>query len=249
MLPEALLLGAGSPDAFTLRATRLTPSVGLATVPSQVDASSDRPSIAVLPFANMSGDPEQEYFADGMVEDILTALSHVRWLFVIARQSSFSYKGRAVDVRQIGRELGVRYVVEGSVRKSGNRVRIAAQLIDAETDAHIWAERYDRDMRTSSPCRTKSRSGSSAPSSLRFGQLKSNARLPSRPAVSPPTTPICVRSRTITRRPERQSLAPKAVAEAIDLDPGYAEALGTLADCIAIRISTGWHESRRRENR
>jgi TolB-like protein len=87
----------------------------------------------------MSGDPEQEYFADGMVEDILTALSRVRWLYVIARQSSFSYKGRAVDVKQIGRELGVRYVTEGSVRKFGNRVRVTAQLIDAETEAHLWA--------------------------------------------------------------------------------------------------------------
>ena len=93
----------------------------------------DRPSIAVLPFDNMSGDPEQEYFADGMVDDILSALSHVRWLFVIARQSSFSYKGKAVDVKQIGRELGVRYVVEGSVRKAGSRVRIVAQLIETET--------------------------------------------------------------------------------------------------------------------
>ena len=107
----------------------------------------DRPSIAVLPFANLSGDPEQEYFADGMVDDILTALSRVRWLFVIARQSSFIYKVRAADVKQIGRELGVRYVVEGSVRKSGNRVRIVAQLIETETGAHIWADRYDGDLR------------------------------------------------------------------------------------------------------
>ena len=103
----------------------------------------DRPSIAVLPFANLSGDPEQEYFADGMVEDILTALSRVRWLFVIARQSSFSYKRRAVDVKQIGRELGVRYVTEGSVRKYGNSVRVTAQLIDAETGAHLWADRFE----------------------------------------------------------------------------------------------------------
>jgi adenylate cyclase len=106
----------------------------------------DRPSIAVLPFQNMSGDPEQEYFADGMVEDILTALSRIRWLFVIARNSSFTYKGRAVEVKQVARELGVRYVLEGSVRRGGNRVRVTAQLIDAETGAHIWAERYDRDL-------------------------------------------------------------------------------------------------------
>jgi TolB-like protein len=105
----------------------------------------DRPSIAVLPFTNLSGDPEQEYFADGMVEDIIMALSRVRWLFVIARNSSFTYKGRSVDVRQVGRELGVRYTLEGSVRKSANRVRVGAQLVDAVTGHHVWAQRYDRE--------------------------------------------------------------------------------------------------------
>src|SRR5438132_1199484 len=103
----------------------------------------DKPSIAVLPFANMSGDPEQEYFADGMVEEIITALSRIRWLFVIARNSSFTYKGQAVDVKRVGRELGVRYVLEGSVRKAGQRVRITAQLIEAETGTHLWADRFD----------------------------------------------------------------------------------------------------------
>ena len=103
----------------------------------------DKPSIAVLPFANMSGDPEQEYFADGMVEEIITALSRIRWLFVIARNSSFTYKGQAVDVKQVGRELGVRYVLEGSVRKAGGRVRITAQLIDALNGTHLWADRFD----------------------------------------------------------------------------------------------------------
>jgi adenylate cyclase len=103
----------------------------------------DKPSIAVLPFANMSGDPEQEYFADGMVEEIITALSRIRWLFVIARNSSFTYKGQSVDVKQVGRELGVRYVLEGSVRKAGGRVRITGQLINATTGTHIWADRFD----------------------------------------------------------------------------------------------------------
>jgi adenylate cyclase len=102
-----------------------------------------KPSIAVLPFHNMSGDPEQEYFGDGMVEEIITALSRIRWLFVIARNSSFAYKGKSVDVKQVGRQLGVRYVLEGSVRKAGNRVRITAQLIEAETGAHLWADRFD----------------------------------------------------------------------------------------------------------
>ena len=98
----------------------------------------DKPSIAVLPFQNMSGDPEQEYFADGMVEDIITGLSRIKWLFVIARNSSFVYKGKAVDIRQVGRELGVRYVLEGGVRRAGNRLRITGQLIEAETLAPNW---------------------------------------------------------------------------------------------------------------
>ena len=106
----------------------------------------DKPSIAVLPFANMSNDPEQEFFADGIAEDIITALSHYASLFVIARNSCFTYKGRAVDVKQIGRELGVRYVLEGSLRKAGNRIRVTAQLVEAETGNHVWAERYDRDL-------------------------------------------------------------------------------------------------------
>jgi adenylate cyclase len=103
----------------------------------------DRPSIAVLPFQNLSGDPEQDYFADGMVEEIITALSRIRWLFVIARNSSFTYKGQAVDVKQVGKELGVLYVLEGSVRKAGNRIRITGQLLDATTGAHLWADRFD----------------------------------------------------------------------------------------------------------
>ena len=106
----------------------------------------DKPSIAVLPFVNMSGDPEQEYFADGITEDIITALSHHRWFFVIARNSTFVYKGRAVDVKQAARELGVRYVLEGSVRRVGQRVRITGQLIEAESGNHLWAERFDRDL-------------------------------------------------------------------------------------------------------
>ena len=97
----------------------------------------------MLPFENLTGDPEQEYFADGMVEEIITALSRIRWLFVIARNSSFTYKGRAVDVKQVGKELGVMYVLEGSVRKGGNRIRITAQLLDAINGAHLWADRFD----------------------------------------------------------------------------------------------------------
>jgi TolB-like protein len=107
-------------------------------------AASDRPAIAVLPFTNMSGDPEQEYFSDGISEDIITALSKLRWFFVIARNSSFIYKGKAVHLKQVAEELGVDYVIEGSVRKAGDRVRITAQLNDVATGSHIWAEHYDR---------------------------------------------------------------------------------------------------------
>ena len=106
----------------------------------------DRPSIAVLPFANMSGDPEQEHFADGISEDLITGLARIRWLFVIARNSTFIYKGRAVDVKRVSRDLGVRYVLEGSVRRAGTRLRISAQLVDALTGGHHWAERYDREI-------------------------------------------------------------------------------------------------------
>ncbi|SIO54392.1 adenylate cyclase [Bradyrhizobium erythrophlei] len=121
-------------------------SASTVSEPHQALPLPDKPSIAVLPFQNMSGDPEQEYFADGMVEDIITALSRFKWLFVIARNSSFTFKGKAVDIKEVGRRLGVRYVLEGSVRKAAGKVRIAGQLIDAVTGAHLWADRFERDL-------------------------------------------------------------------------------------------------------
>jgi len=127
---------------YRLLPSRQPPAVA-DTAPQPSLPAPDKPSIAVLPFLNLSSDPEQEYFADGMVEEIVTALSRIRWLFVVARTSSFAYKGQAPDVRRIGRELGVRYVLEGSVRKTGNRVRITAQLVDASTGAHLWADRFE----------------------------------------------------------------------------------------------------------
>jgi adenylate cyclase len=129
-----------------VRAYRIELSGASALSARQSLALPDKPSIAVLPFANMSGDPEQEYFADGVSEDIITAISRLRWFFVIARNSSFVYKGKSVDVKQVGNQLGVRYVLEGSVRKSGQKVRITAQLIDASNGNHIWADRYDGDL-------------------------------------------------------------------------------------------------------
>ena len=131
-----------SPSAVKSKGGETDPGA-LNVVPSGEVALPDQPSVAVLPFLNLSGDPDQDYFADGVVEDIIGALSRMRWLFVIARNSSFTYKGRAVDVKQVGRELGVRYVLEGSVRKAGNRVRVTGQLIDAAAGAHLWAEHFD----------------------------------------------------------------------------------------------------------
>ena len=133
--------------ARPMRAYRIaTGPVSAATKETPALALPDKPSIAVLPFANLSADPEQEFFADGIAEDVITALSRYPSLFVIARNSSFTYKGRAVDVKQIGRELGVRYVLEGSLRKSGDRIRVTTQLVEAHTGKHVWAERYDRDL-------------------------------------------------------------------------------------------------------
>jgi TolB-like protein/class 3 adenylate cyclase/Flp pilus assembly protein TadD len=139
--------------AEPMRAWRAQPGSMAPSAPTRSSAEPnaplalpDKPSIAVLPFQNMSGDQEQEYFADGMVEDIITGLSRSKSLFVIARNSTFTYKGKAVDIRQVGRELGVRYVLEGSVRKAGKRVRVTAQLIDTSTDAHIWADKFDSDL-------------------------------------------------------------------------------------------------------
>ena len=169
----------------------------------------DKPSIAVLPFQNMSGDPEQEYFADGMVEEIITALSRIRWLFVIARNSSFIYKGRSVDVRQVGRELGVRYVLEGSVRRAGNRVRITGQLIDATLDAHLWADRFDGSLETSSSCRKKWLSVSPASSSPRCRRPKfvvlSSARRRTRPLMIFIYAPCRMLSLGGSREPSRRS--------------------------------------------
>jgi len=127
---------------FTRKGVRFVGEV--MEIPDQVrPAVADKPSIAILPFRNMSGDPKQDYFVDGMVEEIIAALSRIRWLFVIAGNSSFVRKGQAIDVKQVGRERGVRYVLEGSVRKSGNRVRISGQLIDAIAGSHLWADHFD----------------------------------------------------------------------------------------------------------
>jgi TolB-like protein/DNA-binding SARP family transcriptional activator len=204
----------------------------------------DRPSIAVLPFANMSGDPEQEYFADGMVDDILMALSRVRWLFVIARQSSFIYKVRSADVQQIGRELGVRYVVEGSVRKSGTRVRIIAQLIETETGAHVWADRFEGDLRDIFALQDEitERIVSAVEEKVRDAEIR---RARAKPTESLTAYDLYLRAlptwfgQTEVDYRRTQLL----LGQALDADPEYAEALGTLTDSVNTRTIQGWHES------
>jgi TolB-like protein len=201
----------------------------------------DKPSIAVLSFQNLSADPEQEYFADGVVEDITMALSLFRWLFVIARNSSFTYKGRAVDVKQIGRELGVRYVLEGSVRKAGNRIRIAGQLIDAETGAHLWADRFEgalEDVFELQDHVTSSVVGAIAPK-LQHEEIKRATRKPTESLVA---YDYYLRGLASARRwtKDANGEALQHFCKAIELDPGLACAYGMAAWCYTQRKARGW---------
>jgi adenylate cyclase len=192
----------------------------------------DRPSIAVLPFQNMSGDAEQDYFVDGMVEDIITGLSRIKWLFVIARNSTFTYKGRAVDVKQVGRELGVRYVLEGSVRKAGDRVRITGQLIDTATGAHLWAERYDRkadDIFALQDEITLSVVGAIEPS-LRQVEIERVKRKRS-DSLDAYDLVLQAQPDVYSRHPERCAKALVLLQRALALDPAYALAHAYAAEC------------------
>jgi TolB-like protein/DNA-binding SARP family transcriptional activator len=191
----------------------------------------DKPSIAVLPFQNMSGDPEQEYFVDGMVEEIITALARIRWLLVIARNSSFTYKGQAVDVRQVGRELGVRYVLEGSVRKAGNRVRISAQLIDAGSGAHLWADRFDGSLEEI--FELQDRVASSVAGVIEPAlQAAEAARSVGRPTADLPAYDLYLRAHAMIWSSARQiSQALPLLEQAIARDPCYGPALAWAAYC------------------
>jgi TolB-like protein len=200
-----------------------------------------KPSIAVLPFQNLSADPEQEYFADGIVEDITMALSRFRWLFVIARNSSFTYKGRAVDVKQVGRELGVRYVLEGSVRRAGNRIRIAGQLIDAETGAHLWADRFDgalADMFDLQDHVTSSVVGAIAPK-LQHAEITRAGR---KPTENLDAYDYYLRGLAKARRwtKDANKEALQLFCKAIELDPSLAPAYGMAAWCYVRRKAHGW---------
>ena len=201
----------------------------------------DKPSIAVLPFQNMSGDPEQEYFADGIVEDIITALSRFRQLFVIARNSSFVYKGRAVDVKQVSRELGVRYVLEGSVRKASNRIRITAQLIDATTAAHLWAERFDgglEDVFELQDLVTARVVGEIAPK-LEQAEIE---RAKHKPTESLDAYDHYLRGRENLNRGNQESTEAALCnfARAIEIDPDFASAHAMAAWCYLWRKVNGW---------
>ena len=200
----------------------------------------DKPSVAVLPFANMSGDPEQEYFADGMVEEIITALSRIRWLFVIARNSTFTYKGRAVDVKQIGRELGVRYVLEGSVRKGGNRVRITAQLIDATNGAHLWADRFDGSLEDVFELQDKvaiSVAGVIEPT-LRHSEIE-RARRKRPDSLDAYDLYLRALPDAFAAMPEDADKALALLGKAIELEPDFAAAHAIIAFCHEQRYLRG----------
>src|SRR5258708_8851339 len=211
------------------------------SVPKPALALPNKPSVAVLPFVNLSSDPEQEYFADGVVEDITMALSRFHWLFVIARNSSFTYKGRAVDVKQVGRELGVRYVLEGSVRKAGNHIRIAGQLIDAETGAHLWADHFEgalQDMFDLQDHVTASVVGAITPK-VQVEEIKRATR---KPTENLDAYDYYLRGlskiRKMTADAHREAV--QLFCKAIELDRGLACAYGMAAYSIVVRKARGW---------
>ena len=211
----------------------------------------DKPSIAVLPFQNMSGDPEQEYFADGMVEEIITALARIHWLFVIARNSTFIYKGQAVDVKRVGRELGVRYVLEGSVRKGGNRVRITAQLIEAENGAHLWADRFDGSIEDVFEFQDEvaSRVAGVIEPTLHSVEARRSVERPTNDLTA---YDLYLRAYSLgfvwAKEPTLQALG--LLEKAIERDPQYGPALGLAAVCRFQIDLNGWTddlEANRRE--
>jgi TolB-like protein/class 3 adenylate cyclase len=203
----------------------------------------DKPSIAVLAFENLSGDPEQEYFADGMVEEIITALSRFRWLFVIARNSSFTYKGQAVDVKRVGRELGVRYVLEGSVRRAGGRVRITAQLIEAQTATHLWADRFDGSLQDVFELQDQvanNVAGVIEPV-LQAAEVSRSVR---RPTTDLSAYDLYLRALMSWNAATRESFneALRLLDQAITRDPAYGPALALAALCIQQLHVNGWAE-------
>jgi adenylate cyclase len=225
-------------------AAKAIPAAQMPIIPAAPGATlalPDKPSIAVLPFQNMSDDPAQEFFADGMVEDIITALSRIKWLFVIGRNSSFAYKGKSPDIRQVGQELGVRYVLEGSVRRVGNRVRITSQMLEAETGSHVWAERYDRildDIFELQDEITASVVGCLEPQLY----AAEHARLQRKPPQSLDAWECFIRAMVLSgQHSDAGSRAALALLDqAIDLDPKYGQAFGLKAYILVWRGFQGW---------
>jgi TolB-like protein/Flp pilus assembly protein TadD len=217
---------------------------GTAVIPGDVNRAlplPDRPSIAVLPFDNMSGDPDQEHFADGISEDLITGLSRVRWLFVIARNSTFVYKGQAVDVRQVAEKLGVRYVLEGSVRRAGQRLRVSAQLIDATTGGHHWAEQYDRELGDIFAIQdeiTSSVIASIQPRLLAAEGIRALARSPGDLGA----WELVARAQTHVWRLNRSDneAALEALNRAVAVFPDYAPARSLLGFCLVFSAHNGW---------
>lgn len=203
----------------------------------------DRPAIAVLPFTNMSGEPEQEYFSDGISEDIITALSKLRWFFVIARNSSFIYKGKAVHMKQVAKELGVGYVVEGSVRKGGDRVRITVQLNDAATGSHIWAERYDRDLADVFAVQDEITEAIVAAIEPQLYAAE-NFHAQRKPPGSMDAWDLVMRALSHYWRVTRQDnvVAQALLEKAISIDPNYGQALGVLATSHTFSAHMGWED-------
>ena len=232
---QALKNIAGPVRVYRLRRT------GGPAQPRTVLSQPDRPSIAVLPFNNMSGDPEQDYFADGIVEDIITALSRIRWLFVIARNSSFAYKGRAIDIKQVGRELGVRYVLEGSVRKAGNRVRITGQLIEAVTAAHLWADRFDGQMEDVFDLQDRITASVVVAVAPKLEQVEME-RARRKPTESLDAYDHYLRGMAAVHlwTKEGNQTALEHFYKAIEIDPKYAAAYGLAARCYSQRKAGGW---------
>jgi TolB-like protein/Tfp pilus assembly protein PilF len=205
----------------------------------------DRPAIAVLPFTNMSGDPEQEYFSDGISEDIITALSKLRWFFVIARNSSFVYKGKSVHLQQVADELGVRYVLEGSVRKGGDRVRITAQLNDVASGSHLWAERYDRDLADVFAVQddiTEAIVATIEPQLYAAENFRAQRKAPD----SMDAWDLVMRALSHYWRVTRQDnvVAQALLEKAIAIDPNYGQALGVLATSYIFSAHMGWADEK-----
>lgn len=225
--------GAGSPGAAPVE------------MPAHAPALADKPAIAALPFVNLSGDPEQAYFADGVVEDIISALSRIRWLLVIARNSSFAYRGHAIDVKQVGRELGVRYVLEGSVRRSANRVRITGQLVDATTGTNLWAERFEGTLDDIFELQDRiaaSVVGAIAPQ-LERAEIERAKR---KPTESLDAYDYYLRAMTSFHQGTREAIdaALLLFTRATELDPDFASAYGMAAWCHFWRKANGWMTDR-----